>query len=157
MTLLEKIKNMKTSEITAYVKDKKFKVISNASGSRVPVGEYVTITGVSKSNNLYGGTTLGTKRLLNNATAGWCGLSELLCPSSTIKSLLEENEYINNEILKLKESISNNNIRIKFMRTNKLKEFDDTDFKIFKTLEALEDGKLSKLDKVKLISSLIKE
>lgn len=158
MLLSEKLKGKTQVEANQYVKGKKFKVISNASGSGVPVGEHITMTSCNIATNTnFGGSTIGAKRISNNIHTGWCGLAELECPSSTLKDLEDDIESIDNTIIELKQSKKLKEENVQFMKKNGLKEFNEDEFKVFAVLETLEQPGLSKIKRAQLITKLIKE
>ena len=90
-----------------------------------------------------------------NSSGNSIKLSEFKIGGNTIEDLQSENEYFDKQILELKENIKTNKEKLTFMKANDLKEFDETDFKVYATLDLLE-GNFSKVEKAKAIASLIK-
>lgn len=74
----------------------------------------------------------------------------------TIDSFKAENEGIKKEIENLKSQIKSNDDLIKWMTDMDIEEYDENEHRVFIALSAIDDKKLSKLEKAKLISGLIK-
>lgn len=79
---------------------------------------------------------------------------EIADPATT-EELNDEIKFINSEISSYKEKISELKLKIKFMKENNLKEFDEDQFKVFSVLKALNENS-SDIEKAKIISELIK-
>ena len=157
-TLKEITKDMTLEEIRVFIKNKKFKVILNTSGSGIPIGEIIEFMGIQGTKTyLRGLKTVGLVRLSSNLSTGaWCYFDELVLVSPiTITELEEEIVDKKKQILGLEKSIIEDNLKIKFMKENNIEEFSEDEFKVYKTLELLDNKKLSKIEKAKLISSLI--
>ena len=75
--------------------------------------------------------------------------------AQTVEELTNELTSIDTQIQEAKEQQAEIKAKIKFMKENGLKEFDDTDFKVYAVLKVLEKG-ASTLDMAKAISALIK-
>jgi hypothetical protein len=60
------------------------------------------------------------------------------------------------EILSLSSQIDELKVKKQFMIDNNVAEFDETQYKVFKTLSTIDNKDLSSLDKSKLIAELIK-
>ncbi len=113
----------------------------------------------SNINSGYQGSSINlnsTWSNLNGVGGNSIKLNQFKIGGNSIEDLTSENKEFSKEIDYLKEQIADNNIKIKFMNDNDLKEFDETDFKVYKTLSLLEDPKLSQVDRAKAISALIK-
>ena len=67
----------------------------------------------------------------------------------------ETREEIGKTISELQIQIDEENSKLQFMKENNIEEFDETQYKVFKTLSTLEDKNLSAMEKSKLIASLI--
>lgn len=66
-------------------------------------------------------------------------------------------EDIRKDILLLEEKISELKSKEQFIIDNNLEEFDETQYKVFKTLQTLDNEKISDVEKSKLIAELIKK
>lgn len=135
-------------------------IVSNSSGHGVPVGTKVDIN----NYRIQGGYT-GTmayqvtimKRYDTNMNVGaWAYANEIKIYSSSIEDLEEENVSITKKIEELTKEINDNTLKVEFMKLNNITEFDETDFKVYKTLDLLENNTISKLEKAKLIADLVK-
>src|ERR1035437_787587 len=77
-----------------------------------------------------------------------------ICPE-TREEIEKTIEEIGKTISELQIQIDEENSKLKFMKENNIEEFDETQYKVFKTLFTLEDKNLSAIEKSKLIASLI--
>lgn len=68
--------------------------------------------------------------------------------SQTIKDFENDNK-------ELQKQIDENNLKISFMRESGLEEYDDTQIKVYKTLQLLKKKDLNDVEKSKLIAKLI--
>lgn len=75
---------------------------------------------------------------------------------SEIEIISFRKEDIIKEITSLEEKISELKSKEQFIIDNNVEEFDETQYKVFKTLETLENKDMSDIEKSKLISDLIK-
>lgn len=149
---IEKLKN--------YLTGKTVEIISNNSGHNYRIGDKIKITKEQ--------SRLLTISNITNPTAGTIGR---LTPSGNnaffrdLKIIDKFNkEYFLEEIKNLEESkkeidsdIENYKFKINFLEETNLKEFDENEFKAYKTLSLIEDNSLSKVEKAKLIASLIEK
>jgi hypothetical protein len=74
----------------------------------------------------------------------------------TKEEILESIKEVQNEIETKNSEISNLRSKLKFMEENGLEEFDEDQFKVFRTLELIDSKDLSKMEMVKEIAKLIK-
>lgn len=127
-------------------KGSKVIVTDDGSGSMTPVGTKLTIDKVIGNIAYYKFNGLNCSKNFN------C----LKVINSTVKELEKDLLDIDKEIIALnteKESIRS---KIQFMEDNELEIYDEDTFKAFSTLSLLDNNKLSKIEKAKLISKLIK-
>ena len=115
---------------------KKVKIKSALSGHSIPIGTVGKITRVQ-----------GSQYFIDN-NPSWAGFNDL-------EFLPETKEEITIAIENLKKQIQTEEEKLKFMSTNNIEEFDETQFKVFKTLATLENKEISSVEKSKLIASLI--
>lgn len=123
---------------------KKVKIITTAGSHNVPKGTIVTIThgnfGTSPSfHHDYG----------NNS----------ILKLGNIELVAQTKEELGKELKKLRASFKKTETelknKIKFLEETNSEAYDDNAFKVYVTLTALEDTKTSKIEKAKLIASLI--
>jgi len=80
-------------------------------------------------------------------------------PSALISSEFEILSYtkedINKDIDSLKKEIAELKLKEKFIIDNNVDEFDEVQYKVFQTLETLDNKEISDIEKSKLISDLI--
>jgi ribosomal protein L29 len=80
-------------------------------------------------------------------------------PSALISSEFEILSYtkedINKDIDSLKKEIAELKLKEKFIIDNNVDEFDEVQYKVFQTLETLDNKDISDIEKSKLISDLI--
>lgn len=153
MLLKDKVKDCKkSSEKTELIKGKSATIISNITGSSHAVGTKVKLVQYQTGSTLVviykieGDTNLHTKQEkefeLSPETKKELQNS-LLSLEKSIKTIQDEQVLIKS--------------RIKFMEDNGIEEYDETTFKTFHVLNLLEQKHLSKIEKAKLISTLLKE
>lgn len=80
---------------------------------------------------------------------------ELKSVPTTQKELLKEVADIEQEIEEKKSEIENLNTKIQFLESSGLLEYDEDTFKVFQAITIIENRKLSKLEKAKVIGELI--
>ncbi len=116
---------------------KKVTVLANQVG--VPVG---TISKVVRMTG--GGNNYVIEAYPNNSLL-----------KSEIKIAPLTKEDIELEIAELNSEIVDLNLKKEFMNANNLTEFDENQYKVFKTLTTLENKDLSSIEKSKIIASLL--
>jgi hypothetical protein len=132
----------------------KVKVIANTSSHSYKIGETYEII------NLYysGSQVTSVQAKFPNGTAGnSLYLLDIECVAYTIEDFEEANKDLIDQLEATKKEISDNEERIAWMKENNIVEFNETEFKAFKTLTLLEDDSLSKMEKAKLISELVNQ
>lgn len=131
------------------------------------------VPGINSGHGYSVGTILTISNCSGSLTAPYFGYFHVLCPNTgmirgiygaefsimeyMIEALDLENIELEKKIKDLKDEMRKNSQKIKFMKENNLKEFDETDFKVFSVLETLETEGLSKVERAKVIAKLIKE
>lgn len=123
--------------------------VRNTNQAGIKLEDYNKIFSIVKVNNY------------NNITIEGYPNNPLLLSEIEIMPYTEEE--INNEIssyekniLNFKEKIETLEMKKKFMKDNNLDFFSETEYKVFKTLETLENENISAIEKAKLISEMIK-
>lgn len=76
---------------------------------------------------------------------------------SEIEIISITKEDIRKEIASLEEKISELKSKEQFIIDNNLEELDETHYKVFKTLQTLENENISNIEKSKIISELIQK
>ena len=89
----------------------------------------------------------GSQYFIDNYTS-WVGINDM-------EFIPETKEEIEQGIINLQNIIKEEQEKLEFMATNNVEEFDETEFKVFKTLATLENKDISSMEKAKLIASLI--
>lgn len=124
---------------------KKVKIINNLStGHNNPINSKGTIISCTQNN----------VRLKEYNSWNFY-ISEVEIYSITREEIEKEIEEIKKETSKLQIKIEEEKSKLQFMVENNIEEFDETQFKVYKTLSTLEDKSLSPMEKSKLIASLI--
>lgn len=148
-----------------YMKGKKCKVLTKGNHNYGNVGTTFIVNGyqidsyLNPSSGYFSspiGLTYGLSNL-NGVGGNSITLNQFYIGGNTIKDLEEENNSLKTSILDIEKQLKTNNIKISFMKDNRVEDFDETDFKVFETLNLLENENLSKVDKAKAIAKLIKE
>ena len=116
---------------------KKVKVVQKTSGHGAPIGSMATITSVAN----------GQIRLKEFPSWTFYATDIELCALTR--------EEIQKEISSLEEKIRVEQEKLQFMSDNNVEEFDETQYKVFKTLATLDNKEISAMEKSKLIASLI--
>lgn len=148
------------TEAIKALKGKKVKIIASPAGVNSAHGYQIgTIVTVSHCNGTLTSPYFGYWNVTDNATGIIRGIygAEFDVTACTIEDLDLENVKIEKQIKDLKDEIRANTQKINFMKDNGLKEFDETDFKVYSVLETLETEGLTKVERAKLIAKLIKE
>lgn len=131
---------------------KTVKIIGNKTGYDTPIGTIVKISHVVNylPNNCYAYYTY-------NGNPLYAFLQDIeICPLT--KEQLEESiKDLNNSIKELEDLKKVTLSKIEFISENGLEEFDENTFKSFHVLKMLDDNKLSRIEKAKLISKLVSE
>jgi hypothetical protein len=104
------------------------------------------------------GAEVGTIGTIKSATPNNIRLKEF--PSfnfynSELELVAMTREELEKEISNLQVKIQTRQEKLQFMTDNNLAEFDETQYKVFKTLAALDNKDISDIEKSKLIASLI--
>ncbi len=115
---------------------KRVKIKSATSGHNIPLGTSGLIERVNGNQHFIKGYT------------SWVGINDFEIYSMT-------REEIQKEISSLEEQIKVEQEKLQFMSDNNVEEFDETQYKVFKTLATLENKEISAMEKSKLIASLI--
>ena len=131
---------------------KQLKVIGNTAGHQVPINTIITVASVNyptTPNPVYVAVVNGSNRNFNIEDVEFCPL--------TIEQIQEAIKDLDTEIEANKKEQEVLRSKIKFMQENKLDVYDEDTFKVYYTLNLLDNDKLSKIEKSKLISQLIKQ
>jgi hypothetical protein len=128
----------------------KIKVIANKGGHNYEIGEVYKV--VKIYNDSLTAKSLDGK-FVGNSLYG----TEIEFVSLTIDELKEDNESLKANIAEIQKEIEDNNLKIAWMEENGVSEYDENQFKAFRTLSLLEDETLSKLEKAKLIGELVSQ
>lgn len=88
---------------------------------------------------------------VDSRSVGWVYAHELVgfCNATNKEDLTEEKERLELELGDVK-------LKIQWMEENGINEFDENEFKVYKTLKLLENDDMSTIEKSKLIAKLIK-
>jgi hypothetical protein len=117
------------------------------------IGKRVKIKSATSGHNIPLGTSGLVERVQGNqhfikGHIAWVGINDLeLCPMTR--------EEIQKEISSLEEQIKVEQEKLQFMSDSNVEEFDETQYKVFKTLATLDNKDISAMEKSKLIASLI--
>lgn len=133
-----------------YLRGKRVKVTRNTGGHNygaagtvftVEPSAYISSSGIASA--IAGGNTI----LFTEFT---------VITDYTEKDIKEQIDSLKKQKKELDSEISVFEARLKFMKAHGLDKFDEDEFKVFSTLDALEDAKTSKMEKAKIIAKLIK-
>lgn len=136
--------NSTYSSSNSYLRTKgyKFKITHITTSGYETYGGYCTVLVQSPKS----------KSWLNG---GYVYGNELKGNSGTKEDLLKEIEDIKKEIKEKESEINNLNTKITFLEESGLAEYDEDTYKVFIALTTIENKKLSKLEKAKVVSDLI--
>lgn len=134
------------------------KMIIKGNSNSHPFGTPGTVMTINSIGTFGGGTgaTYSTISTLNGVS-GQIRFTDFVIKEEetvvdlkeSVKLLIQDKRDIDVEISLLKDKIA-------FCKDNKLDKFDDEEFKSYRALTLLEDGSLTKLEKAKLLATLIK-
>lgn len=115
------------------------------------IGKVFTITNLMGFTNQTSSTYFdvagdGIQSLYNKGYTPYARYFEIV--SQTIKDFENDNK-------ELQKQIDENNLKIQFMKESGLEEYDDTQIKVYKTLQLLKKKDLNDVEKSKLIAKLI--
>lgn len=131
---------------------KQFKIVKGGSG--IALGTIVTISNTNIAH-FTDNTEIKSQGLraegYPNSTIY---LGELECFTQTAKYVKELIEKYDSQITELQEKIKFEKVKLQFMKDNKIKEFDHTQFKVYSILKELNTN-ASDIEKAKIISKLI--
>lgn len=142
------------------------KVSSNGPGTRPADGECkLKITRKLNSNNngqMYQGIVIEcdpTVRALGYNVGHQYNIYdyELVLGPYNKEAIEKEIADINEKKTKLDSEVSELNHKIEWMETIGVSEFDEDEFKVYRTLSLLEDDNVGKIEKMKEIAKLIKQ
>ena len=126
----------------------------------VKVGQLVKVKGNSNSHNYQVGETYrviqvgGSNTVTAESLDGeWVGNNLSL---NDIESTVCSKEYFENQIKSLQNEIDDYTSILTWMVENGKTEYDANEHKVWKALTTIENDTISKMDKVKLIASLLK-
>ena len=138
------------AKIKAYLQNKRIKIVNNAGGHNYGINGttilletptmHVSTTGLS--GGFPGGNTINFNEFM---------VIDIL----TKDDILNNIEDIEKNIKSLKRDIADEKLKLEFLKETKSKEFNENEFKAFKTLSLLENDSLSKIEKARLIATLI--
>jgi len=94
----------------------------------------------------------GEKWNIRNTTTGGVGWAY----EYELHPLVITKEDFEKQKVELQNSINELNMKLSWMDENGVGEFNEDEFKVFKTLTLLDDDSISKVEKSKLIAQLIK-
>lgn len=131
-------------------KGTKFKIIKNTSGHNYPLETIFTLSRDGES-----------KESMSDIAKEFPGgnfvhIKEVQLYPRTIPQLRQEKSDLIKKLSTITLEIDVIEDKIKYMIEHKLEEFDEEEYQIFQMLEIVECPNLSKFEKVKLISNLIK-
>lgn len=75
---------------------------------------------------------------------------------SQVEHVIENEEFLLNERDTLLSKVAELDAKLKWMRETGAEEFDGNQFRVWEVLTVVENGSMSKLDKVKAIAALVK-
>lgn len=130
-----------------YFIGKKFRVVKDTCSHRIKKGTIITITRINFGSPIY---------LYHDHNGSYVTptcLEELALSKEDVEKNIKD---LKKQIKALQTEIKGEESKIKFMQENKLDTYDEEEFKVYKTLEALEDPATSKVQKAKIIAALIK-
>ena len=129
---------------------KKVKLITNPghkassdNGNRGNGKEYTVTERYSKDKSWYLTDVYGN-------SAGWVYEWEMESYNLGLKELEQE-------LSEVQTKLENIQFKIEWIKETGLEEFNEDEFKVYQTLKFLDDGKLSRIEKSKLIAELIKK
>jgi len=131
-------------------KGTKFKIIKNTSDHNYPLETVFTLSRDGEP-----------KETMSDIAKEFPGgnfvhIKEIQIYPRTISQLNEEKIAITKKLSDTAKELEKIQDKIEYMIEYKLKEFDEEEYQIFQMLEIVECPNLSKFEKVKLISNLIK-
>lgn len=147
-----KLKLNTNIKLSKFLKGKKIKIVTNSGGHNYGgAGTIVTLDGsrMSVVNNSY----------INQGVADGNAIYFYEFEVIMDETIEEINAYIKQLEVDKKEidqEITNYRAKMAFMEANGLEKYDEDEFKVYSTLEALENPKTSKMEKAKIIAKLIK-
>jgi hypothetical protein len=151
--ILNKFKKLiKKEKMAKIVVGKKYRVIKTpvgmpSSGGSGTGGGNLEVMIVSKN---------GVEGKWNSKEGSWYYGYELKSlEPDTKEEILESIKEVESEIRTKNSEISNLKSKLKFMEDNGLEEFDEDQFKVFRTLELIDSKELSKIEMAKEIAKLI--
>lgn len=148
----KELKISSSTKLREFLKGKKIEILKNSNshdygpkGTIFELGECVQMDGLS---SLYRGKPNGSGNSLNFGDFH-------LIESTTIEDIKEDSKVIQAQIEKLKTQIKENDAKLAYLKETGEDTYDEMEFKAYQTLTLLEDPKLSKLEKAKLIGQLV--
>jgi hypothetical protein len=158
IVFLKKILNkfnklIKKEKMAKIVVGKKYRVIKTPVGMTSSGG---TGTGGGNLEVLINSKNTGGEDRWNSNNGSWYYGYELKSLEPyTKEEILESIKEVESEIRTKNSEISNLKSKLKFMEENGLEEFDEDQFKVFRTLELIDSKELSKMEMAKEIAKLI--
>ena len=139
-------------KVTQYLNNKRIRITSRAGGHNYgQVGDVLTLSNsamVARTTSLSHGVPGGNTLQFNEFTVLTVRNKEDI--SNYIEELKKDKKEIDKSIAVEKEKLA-------YLNEVESDEFNDNEFKAYSTLSLLENKKLSKLDKAKLIAKLLEQ
>jgi hypothetical protein len=136
-----KFDNKVASEVTKLIKGKKVRIVSSLSGHGYgPIGSVILVKTTTVYNH-------GGCQAITMNGKGWINILD-------IELIALTKEELESELKELKDQQTLIENKLKYIKATKSESFDETEFKIYNTLQLLKGSK-SDLDKAKAIAQLI--
>lgn len=126
----------------------KMKTTKQSSSGRIPAGSIITISKVSMGSPDYFYSEE------HNSNCYWTPSALEILPL-TVENLKEMMKKLDKNINALRTEKDALNMKIKFMKENKLEEYDEDQYKAYAILQSLKSAGTD-LEKAKLIASIVK-
>lgn len=144
-------------KIRQYLIGKKIKILNKSGGHNYGMtGDVITLN--NQRMSVSGGTG-NTYNSLNHGIEGGNNLKFTqftVLTNITVKDIEDNITSLKKDISNIKEEIKKEEVKIEYLKETGSEKYDENEFKVYTTLSLLEDPKLSKLEKAKLVANLIK-
>lgn len=138
------------AKIKSFLRGKTIKVVNTSGGHNYgAVGETTKLSNVSNSTSSYlsqgfpGGNTIYYYEFV-------------VLTEETVEDLNENIKRLKKDKKDIDAEIKTVEAKIEFMKTNSLEKYDEDEFKVFQTLQTLDDASTTAMEKAKIIAKLIR-
>ena len=144
-------------KLKEYLLGKRIKILNTCGGHNYgSTGEVITLN--NEKLTVSGGSG-NTYNVLNNGIDGGNSLNFTrfsVLSNLTTKDIQDNIKSLKKNISDIKEEIKKEEVKIEYLKETGSEKYDENEFKVYTTLSLLEDPKLSKLEKARLVANLIK-